>query len=153
MWKIGPAVRADFRRLYPTNAKTPTCPSDDNRTKVTNSVTSARSLWWHVGPYFWPADLTRTANPIVLGHVFGILHNLSAPYLLSEIRRAADVHPYNTRSSQYNLVVPQRKSQDQKSVLYIAIKKLEKLTNSHKIYAAITAVKQFVKGHFFSNCM
>ena len=63
---IGPAVRADFRRLYPANAKTATCcPSDDNRTKVTNSVTSARSLWWHVGPYFWPADLTRTANPIV----------------------------------------------------------------------------------------
>ena len=63
---IGPAVRADFRRLYPANAKTPTCcPSDDNRTEVTNSVTSARSLWWHVGPYFWPADLTRTANPIV----------------------------------------------------------------------------------------
>ena len=63
--QIGPAVRADFRRLYPANAKTPTCcPSDDNRTKVTNSVTSARSLWWHVGPYFWPADLTRTANPI-----------------------------------------------------------------------------------------
>ena len=63
---IGPAVRADFRRLYPANAKTPTCcPSDDNRTKVTNSVTSARSLWWHVGPYFWPADLTRTANPIM----------------------------------------------------------------------------------------
>ena len=62
---IGPAVRADFRRLYPANAKTPTCcPSDDNRTKVTNSVTSARSLWWHAGPYFWPADLTRTANPI-----------------------------------------------------------------------------------------
>ena len=56
---------ADFRRLYPANAKTPMCcPSDDNRTKVTNSVTSARSLWWHVGPYFWPADLTRTANPI-----------------------------------------------------------------------------------------
>ena len=64
--EIGPAVRADFRRLYPANAKTPTCcPSDDNRTKVTNSVTSARSLWWHVGPYFWPADLTRTANPIL----------------------------------------------------------------------------------------
>ena len=63
---IGSAVRADFRRLYPANAKTPTCcPSDDNRTKVTNSVTSARSLWRHVGPYFWPADLTRTANPIV----------------------------------------------------------------------------------------
>ena len=63
---IGPAVRADFRRLYRANAKTPTCcPSDDNRTKVTNSVTSARSLWWHVGPYFWPADLTRTANPII----------------------------------------------------------------------------------------
>ena len=63
---IGPAARADFRRLYPTNAKTSTsCPSDDNRTKVTNSVTSARSLWWHVGPYFWPADLTRTANPII----------------------------------------------------------------------------------------
>ena len=62
---IGFAVRADFRRLYPANAKTPTCcPSDDNRTKVKNSVTSARSLWWHVGPYFWPADLTRTANPI-----------------------------------------------------------------------------------------
>ena len=62
---IGSAVRADFRRLYPANAKTSTCcPSDDNRTKVTNSVTSARSLWWHVGPYFWPADLTRTANPI-----------------------------------------------------------------------------------------
>ena len=66
---IGPAVRADFRRLYPANVKTPTCcPSDDNRTKVTNSVTSARSLWWHVGPYFWPADLTRTANPITLRH-------------------------------------------------------------------------------------
>ena len=64
---IGPAVRADFRRLYPANAKTPTCcPSDDNRTKVTNSVTSARSLWWHVGPYFWPADLTRTANPNIV---------------------------------------------------------------------------------------
>ena len=64
---IGPAVRADFRRLYPANAKTSTCcPSDDNRTKVTNSVTSARSLWWHVGPYFWPADLTRTANPITI---------------------------------------------------------------------------------------
>ena len=27
-------------------------------------MTSARSLWWHVGPYFWPADLTRTVNPI-----------------------------------------------------------------------------------------
>ena len=65
-WAIGPAVRADFWRLYPANAKTPTCcPSDDNRTKVTNSVTSAWSLWWHVGPYFWPADLTRTADPIV----------------------------------------------------------------------------------------
>ena len=65
---IGPAVRADFRRLYPANAKTSTCcPSDDNRTTVTNSVTSARSLWWHVGPYFWPADLTRTANPIITG--------------------------------------------------------------------------------------
>ena len=61
---IGPAVRADFRRLYPANAKTPTCcPSDDNRTKVTNSVTSARSLWWHVGPCFWPADLTRDGEP------------------------------------------------------------------------------------------
>ena len=70
---IGPAVRADFRRLYPANAKTPTCrPSDDNRTKVTNSVTSARSLWWHVGPYFWPADLTRTANPI--SGIYGIIY-------------------------------------------------------------------------------
>ena len=50
----GPAVRADFRRLYPANAKTPTCcPSDDNRTKVTNSVTSARSLWWHVVARIW----------------------------------------------------------------------------------------------------
>ena len=69
---IGFTVRADFRRLYPANAKTPTCcPSDDNRTKVTNSVTSARSLWWHVGPYFWPADLTRMANPIA-----GCLWNL-----------------------------------------------------------------------------
>ena len=67
LYIIGPAVRADFRRLYPANATTPTCClSDDNRTKVTNSVTSARSLWWHVGPYFWPTDLTRTANPIVL---------------------------------------------------------------------------------------
>ena len=67
---IGPAVRADFRRLYPANAKTPTCcPSDDNRTKVTNSVMSARSLWWHVGPYFWPTDLTRTANPIGPGQL------------------------------------------------------------------------------------
>ena len=28
-------------------------------------MTSARSLWWHVAPYFWPADLTRTANPIL----------------------------------------------------------------------------------------
>ena len=65
--QIGPAVRADFRRLYPANAKTPTCcPSDDNRTKVINSVTSARSLWWHVGLYFWPADLTRTADPITV---------------------------------------------------------------------------------------
>ena len=63
MWTIGPAARADFRRLYPANAKTSTCcPSDDNRTKVTNSVTSAPSLWWHVGPYFWPADLTRTVK-------------------------------------------------------------------------------------------
>ena len=62
---IGLAARADFRRLYPANVQMPTCcPSDDNRTKVTNSVTSARPLWWHVGPYFWPADLTRTANPI-----------------------------------------------------------------------------------------
>ena len=62
--RIGFAVREDFRPLYPASAKTPTCcPSDDNRTKVTNSVTLARSLWWHVGPYFWPADLTRTANP------------------------------------------------------------------------------------------
>ena len=68
--RIGPAVRADFRRLYPANAKTPMCcPSDDNRTKVTNSVTSARSLWWHVGLYFWPADLTRTANPIILQRI------------------------------------------------------------------------------------
>ena len=51
---IGSAVRAHFRRLYPANANTPTCcPSDDNRTKVTNSVTSARSLWWHVGPRIW----------------------------------------------------------------------------------------------------
>ena len=67
---IGPAVRADFRRLYPANAKTPTCcPSDDNRTKVTNSVTSARSLWWHAGPYFWTADLTRTANPVSSMHL------------------------------------------------------------------------------------
>ena len=76
--KIGPAVRADFRRLYPANAKTSTCcPSDDNRTKVTNSVTSARSLWWHVGPYFWSADLTRTANPIgsILSYMTGeIIH-------------------------------------------------------------------------------
>ena len=64
---IGPAVRADFRQLYPANAKMSTCcPSDDNRTKVTNSVTSAPFLWWHVGPYFWPADLTQTANPISL---------------------------------------------------------------------------------------
>ena len=74
---MGFAARADFRRLYPANAKTPTCcPSDDNRTKVTNSVTSARSLWWHVGPYFWPADRTRTANPIlnlVLTCVIGFL--------------------------------------------------------------------------------
>ena len=74
---IGPAVRADFRRLYPANAKTPTCcPSDDNCTKVTNSVTSARSLWWHVGPYFWPVDLTRTANPIciiLIGELFRTL--------------------------------------------------------------------------------
>ena len=62
---IGAAVRADFWRLYPASANTPMCcPSDDNRTKVTNSVTAAWSLWWHVGPYFWPADLTQTANPI-----------------------------------------------------------------------------------------
>ena len=80
-WQIGPAVRADFRRLYPANAKTPTCcPSDDNRTKVTNSVTSARSLWWHVGPYFWPADLTRTANPI--GSQHSLPSMLSVPQLL-----------------------------------------------------------------------
>ena len=88
---IGFAVRADFRRLYPANAKTPTCcPSDDNRTKVTNPVTSARTLWWHVGPYFWPADLTLTANPIAprwkhLWHQPGITGGTLAwfgPYLI-----------------------------------------------------------------------
>ena len=81
---IGFAVRADLRRLYPANAKTPTCcPSDDNLTKVTNSVTSARSLWWHVGPYFWPADLTRTANPIVsLSGIDGHAQEWSTVYLL-----------------------------------------------------------------------
>ena len=87
---IGPAVGADFRRLYPANAKTSTCcPSDDNRTKVTNSVTSARSLWWHVGPYFWPADLTRTANPIALQHFpilsIGLCHTGYALYILRKI--------------------------------------------------------------------
>ena len=57
--------RSGFPTFISCHAKTPTCcPSDDNRTKVTNSVTSALSLWWQVGPYFWPADLTRTANPI-----------------------------------------------------------------------------------------
>ena len=51
----GPPVRADFRRLYPANAKTPTCcPSDDNRTKVTNSVTSARSLGGTLARIFGP---------------------------------------------------------------------------------------------------
>ena len=56
---IGPAVRADFRRLYPANAKTPTCcPSDDNRTKVTNSVTSARSLL----VARWPVFLARGSD-------------------------------------------------------------------------------------------
>ena len=72
--EIGPAIRADFQHLYPANAKTPTCcPSDDNHTKVTNSVTSARSLWWHVRPYFWPAAVTRTANPI--GHYTSDTHS------------------------------------------------------------------------------
>ena len=75
---IGPAVRADFRRLYPANAKTPTCcPSDDNRTKVTNSVTSARSLWWHVGPVFLargsdadgePHYVYKTLKPVARPH-------------------------------------------------------------------------------------
>ena len=52
---IGFAARADFRRLYPANAKTPTCcPSDDNRTKVTNSVTSARSLGGTLARIFGP---------------------------------------------------------------------------------------------------
>ena len=61
---IGPAVRADFRRLYPANAKTPTyCPSDDNHIKVTNYVTSAPSLWWHVGPYFWPRGSDADGEP------------------------------------------------------------------------------------------
>ena len=62
---IGPVIRADFRCLYPANAKMPMCCPSDNRTKVTNSVTSARSFWWHVGPYFWPTDLMQTANPII----------------------------------------------------------------------------------------
>ena len=79
----GFAVRADFRRLYPANAKTQTCcPSDDNRTKVTNSVTSARSLWWHVGPYFWPADLTRTANPTADGSWSGIWVVRKPPHVM-----------------------------------------------------------------------
>ena len=61
---IGFSVRADFRCLYPANTKTPTCcPSDDNRTKVTNSVTSARSLWWHVGLIFGPRIWCRRRTP------------------------------------------------------------------------------------------
>ena len=67
---IGPAVRADFRRLYPANAKTSTCcPSDDDRTKVTNSVTSARS------PLVarWPVFLARGC------HADGEPHMLVSP--------------------------------------------------------------------------
>ena len=95
---IGPAVRADFRRLYPANAKTPTCcPSDDNRTKVTNSVTSARSLWWHVGPYFWPADLTRTANPIVVLHS----HNTHAILLEAKKNSQLQLHVYGELGRTY----------------------------------------------------
>ena len=81
MWQnfcslIGPAVRADFRRLYPANAKTPTCcPSDDNRTKVTNSVTSARSLWWHVGPArnFGPRSWRGRRTPLSIWMLYSFV--------------------------------------------------------------------------------
>ena len=56
--KHGPAVRADFRRLYPANAKTPTCcPSDDNRTKVTNCDVSTVPLVAR-----WPVFLARGSD-------------------------------------------------------------------------------------------
>ena len=71
---IGPAVRADFQRLYPANAKTPTCcPSDDNRTKVTNSVTSARSLWWHVGPVLLARGSDADGEPHCMHFLLGLL--------------------------------------------------------------------------------
>ena len=56
---IGFAFRADFRRLYPANAKTPTCcPSDDNRTKVTKlcDVSTVPLV------ARWPVFLARGSN-------------------------------------------------------------------------------------------
>ena len=57
---IGPAVRADFRRLYPANAKTPTCcPSNDNRTKVTIKLCDVGTV-----PLVarWPVFLARGSD-------------------------------------------------------------------------------------------
>ena len=99
--------------------------TEKNQRQASGASTQAHPFW--VGLLSYRADLDVSDFKRVdwlpveggvwktaLGHIFEILHNLSAPYLLSEIGRTADVHSYNTPSSQYNLIVPQGKSQDQK---------------------------------------
>ena len=75
--QIGPAVRADFRRLYPANAKTSTCcPSDDNRTKVTNSVTVSTVPLVARWPVFLAARSDADGEPhsvVTVFHFIGLM--------------------------------------------------------------------------------
>ena len=85
-----------------------------------------------------------------INHVFKILNGLTAPYLHQDLTRVADLHSYNTRSSQQGLVVPRVGSHGQKTFYYNAIKQWNQLPLQIQSIPTFSRFKPATKRHLLA---
>lgn len=92
-------------------------------------------------------NIENRVKQLRLGHAHKIYNNKCPAYLKDNFKKVNEHHEYNTRSSQFNFVVPKIKGVDSTSFYFNAVKDWNALPNSIKSIKDHGAFKVALKQH------
>lgn len=92
-------------------------------------------------------NIENRVKQLRLGHAHKIYNNKCPTYLKDNFIKVSENHEYNTRSSQFNFVVPKIKGVDSSTFFFNAIKDWNSLPNNIKSIKDHNAFKTVIKQH------
>lgn len=96
-------------------------------------------------------NIENRVKQLRLGHAHRIYNNTCPEYLKDNFKKVIDHHEYNTRSRQFNFVVPKVKGVDSTSYFFSAIRDWNSLPNSIKEITNHNSFKFAVRNYLKNN--